>query len=88
METIKLIAHLQWQRLRLSISETTAHLFQRLAIQLCKGMLACGLWVPPVMVPSIHGVVEVIMTLTILSCFLKFTYIFYFCLFIIKTRQD
>ena len=56
VENIKSIAHLQGQRLGLHISETTAHLFQRLAIQLWKRNACMWTMRDPVMAPSIDGV--------------------------------
>ena len=55
VETIKLIGRLQWQRLGLPTSETTAHLFQRLAIQLWRGNACMWAMHAPVMAPSIDG---------------------------------
>ena len=55
-DNIKLIAPLQGQRLDLPISETAAHLFQRLAIQLWKGNARMWAMFAPAMDPSIDGV--------------------------------
>ena len=46
VETIKLIGRLQGQRLGLPTSESTAHLFQWLAIQLWRGNACMWLCVP------------------------------------------
>ena len=46
VEAIRYIGRLQGQRLGLSISETIAHLFQSLVVQLWKGMPVCGPYAP------------------------------------------
>ena len=55
VETIKAIGRLQGQRLGLPTTETTMHLFQRLAIQLWRGNACMWAMRAPVMAPSIDG---------------------------------